>query len=574
MADRSHSSSSSQIDPPLSAIIYPRLKAALVAVRGVSLQQRIRNIAFAMLGIVFWAGIYLFAHLLLKKVAAEEIYGAILLSKLLSFLFTIFFGVLVFSNVVTAITVLFLSDDLPILFSAPISSQRLFIARFIETAINSSWMVVFFGLPIFAAYGIVSHAGWAFYPWMLANLFAFAIMPSGLGVIVTLFLVKAFPARKTHDVLVIIAVLLVVGIYFLFRFLRPEQLFNPDVLHGVGEFFATLKTPDRYLAPAGWATQVMTLSLAGRNRDALLYLSLNLSNGLMVVVIGQWLSAILYPEAFSKAQEGKRARLVSKASMKKGRDRFATASGRIIEKDLRIFFRDTGQWTQLLLILALIVVYLYNFWALKLQHIAGLSFYVVNVISYFNILLVALIASAVSVRFVLPAVSLEGPSFWIIRSAPMRLRTFLWTKFALSFIPIAAMSELLVLFSARFLNASDFVKWISAATALLLTFGITGLAVGIGALYPNFRETNAARLATGASSILFMVLAMLFVTAVVLIEFYPALMIFRSSLSGIALKPLQWVYAFGSAVCDVTLVCIAAFLPMSLGRRALEKMEI
>jgi hypothetical protein len=91
----------------------------------------------------------------------------------------------------------------------------------------------------------------------------------------------------------------------------------------------------------------------------------------------------------------------------------------IVFKDLKHFFRDTSQWSQLFLLFALMVVYIYSFKFLPLDRAAMPSFYLQNLIAFLNLGMVGFVTSAIAVRFVFPAVSLEGTSFWIIRSAPL-----------------------------------------------------------------------------------------------------------------------------------------------------------
>ena len=39
--------------------------------------------------------------------------------------------------------------------SLPISPRRVFYFRFLDTMLNSSWMIIIFGLPVLLAYGVV-----------------------------------------------------------------------------------------------------------------------------------------------------------------------------------------------------------------------------------------------------------------------------------------------------------------------------------------------------------------------------------------------------------------------------------
>ena len=80
----------------------------------------------------------------------------------------------------------------------------------------------------------------------------------------------------------------------------------------------------------------------------------------------------------------------------------------IVLKDIKLFFRDTSQWSQLFLLFALMVVYIYSFKLLPLERAAMPSFFLQNLISFLNLGMVGFVTSAVAVRFVFPAVSLEG----------------------------------------------------------------------------------------------------------------------------------------------------------------------
>ena len=62
---------------------------------------------------------------------------------------------------------------------------------------------------------------------MLAAFLPFLVIPTVIGSAVTLLLVNIFPARRTRDILSVIAVLAAGGIVMLFRMVRPERLARP-----------------------------------------------------------------------------------------------------------------------------------------------------------------------------------------------------------------------------------------------------------------------------------------------------------------------------------------------------------
>ena len=54
-----------------------------------------------------------------------------------------------------------------------------------------------------------------------------------------------------------------------------------------------------------------------------------------------------------------------------------------------------------------------------------------------------------------------------------------------------------------------------------MTFALTALALGFGALFPNFETENAAEIPTSFGGLLFMMAAVLYLAGVVVLEAWP-----------------------------------------------------
>ena len=103
--------------------------------------------------------------------------------------------------------------------------------------------------------------------------------------------------------------------------------------------------------------------------------------------------------------------------------------------------------------------------------------------------------ATVAVRFVFPAVSSEGAAFWIIRTAPVSLGDFLWSKFWTGLLPILLLTEVLTITANQFLGVDPFLKRMSAAAIVFMPFALVGLASGLGARYPRFAADNPSQVA-------------------------------------------------------------------------------
>jgi ABC-2 type transport system permease protein len=226
-----------------------------------------------------------------------------------------------------------------------------------------------------------------------------------------------------------------------------------------------------------------------------------------------------------------------------------------------------------LLLGALVVVYLYNFRVLDLKQFSVSAVYLQNLISFLNMGLAGFVVSAVGIRLVFPAVSIEGKSYWLVRSAPVTTRRLLWSKYCMYLVPLLLLAEILIILSNWFLNVSGFMMGLSVVTMIFLTTGIAGLGIGLGAVYPRFAVENVAKIASGYGAILYMILAMSFIALAVFLEAWPVKAIFMSTVAGIEIPPLKWVMIVGALVSVVVLCLAVCLVPMAWGVRRLEAME-
>jgi len=245
----------------------------------------------------------------------------------------------------------------------------------------------------------------------------------------------------------------------------------------------------------------------------------------------------------------------------------------VMAKDVRTFFRDNTQWSQLLLLSALVVVYVYNFSVLPLDMSPVRLSFLQNGLAFLNMGLAGFVLSAVSARFVFTAVSSEGEAYWIVRSSPMRLRRYLWGKFMFFLSPMILLAETLIIVTNLFLEVTPFMMFLSSATMFLMVFGIVAIGVGLGAVYPDFRYQNIAQVSTGFGGVLYMIISSLFIAVVIVLEAWPVYVLFMSDLHGNAVPMFQWFIIVLSFFLILVASILAIFMPMKIGLRALQKYE-
>ncbi len=540
--------------------------------------DRIKTLVLIMLGAGFWVFLFTASFRVLAYFRAVEGLGDLLALRLLSMVLLTFFSILVFSNVVTSLSTFYLSGELDILHAAPVPIESIFRAKFIETVMDSSWMTIIYGLPVFIGYGAVFKAGPLYYGGLALTIVPFIIIPAALGIVLTMLLVSAFPARRARDVLVLLGLLFFVALYILFRMLRPERLVDPDAFPTLVQYLTAMRGPVAPLVPSSWAADALSPLLKGGTGDVAFNLLMLWSTGLAGMVIGEWACGRIYYTGWSRSQEGRKAR-ISRSRSAEAFFRLAVLPFRgktraIVLKDIRLFFRDTSQWSQLFLLLALMVVYIYSFKLLPLERAPMPTFFLQNILSFLNLGMVGFVTSAVAVRFVFPAVSLEGEAFWIVRASPMPLDKFLLAKFSSSVLPLLVLSEVLIVLSNLLLNVPTFMMVLGVVTVLFMTFGIVAIGIGFGAVFPRFRYENAAQIPTGFGGIAYMLVTLLFIGAVVTLEASPVYRIFMAHVFGKRISAAGWAWTGLSFFLLIALNVVAVIVPLKTGIKRLSRREI
>lgn len=558
--------------PTLGTISTPKWRSALNRLRQERSGGNGKFFLLALVALGFWAAVFGLSFKILSYIQSTSEVGVPLAAKFLSIILLAFASLLLLSNLITALSSFFLAKDLDLLVSSPTDWLRLYLVMLGETLLHSSWMVALMAVPIFTAYGIVFSGGPLFPLVVIGALVPYFVLPSVIGAAITLILVNVFPARRTRDLLSLIAIGAFGGLALLFRLVRPEQLSRPEGVRNLLDYLTGLEAPTSPFLPSEWATS-MVMNWLRQVADPLPIVLL-WTTAAAFVVFGAMLHGRLYHAGFSKAQEGAERFVQARGwsgIMGKLFRKMPPARREFVLKDLRVFFRDTTQWSQLILLAVLLVVYVFNIKSLPLFSGEKVPVYLVSLVVFLNLGLAGFVLAAIAARFVFPAVSLEGKQMWLLRSSPLDLKALLWSKYWTGTVPLLVLAVAITFSTSVLLQASAFMIAVSLATIVLLTFAISAMALGFGALYPRFDTENAAQIPTSFGGMVFMMSAIVLLGVVLMLEAAPVLSYLRAQLQGQEPEPDGWMV--GSFVA-VAAVCIAAtIIPIRLGLRRIETME-
>ena len=549
--------------------------------RSISKNRKARNLRFFLfstIGLAFWGGIFVIFYRVLTYFQGMKGFGDILAYKLLSMALITFFSLLIFSGILTSLSKLYLAKDLSLVHSLPVSREKIFLARWIESTIDSSWMVLIYSLPLFLSYAIVYKTGAFYYGMVGLNLLPFCLIASSVSALVVMVVAAVLPAGRIRSVFVFLGLLMFILLLVSFRLMRPERFVRPESFNTVVAYLKSLESSHSPLLPTTWFFDSLRAALAGSIRSAFFHSALSWSfAGTMIFVI-TWVSGAIYFRGLSKAQTAV-GRLFSFLSFKKlGYGFFFNSlSGparAFVVKEIKTFFRDQTQWSQIFLVVALILIYLYNFSVLPLEKSAIKIEYLQNLISFLNMGLAAFVLTAVAARFVFPAVSMEGEAFWIVKSSPVSIRTFLWIKFFIYFIPLLLLSEVLIVVTNIFLHVTPLMMIISMFTTFFMVPGIISMGLGMGAIYPDFRSENPAQSVTSLGGLIYMTISIGFIGLVIVLEAGPVYNIFMTGIRGVGLSMVQWLWLVGSFSIVLALCVGAVAIPMRLGAKKISEDEL
>lgn len=542
------------------------LKNRLLRSRG---PERIKAAAFAGVGLLFFALLHWGALRFLRAVHGVELAGPLLVVKILSMaLMTAFFMVL-FSATITSFTTLFFARDLALLIHAPLPPRTLFAFKSIETTVYASWMMALALVPFLTAIGRATGQGAGFY-WLLAALgVPFLGLASAGGIGLSLGLMRLFPARRVREIMLAMSLIICTGLYLWVRWLAPARFLRADTMGAALEYIALLEAPSSPWLPSTWLAQAAASFINGAARDALWYGGALVGAAALAFAALVEVGARTYHAGWASAQEAPRRknRRPLGEEWRWVPSFFGTRFRAILGKDLAVFFRDSNQWSQLLMLASVAAIYLLSLHKLPLD-----SRFLKGLVSFLNIGMTGFVLASVALRFVFPAVSLEGKSWWTLRGAPVTLWEILWSKFLGGVAPIAGLGVLLVGVSNYLLGVDPFVARLSNVTVLIMAVTLSGMGVGFGALFPRFGVENVAQIQTSAGGVLFMVTGLFYVGATLALEAVLMRMHYFSAVVGRSLWSAPAVASVAGGL--LLLNVLAFFLPLVWGHRHLARADV
>lgn len=550
--------------------------------KGVMSQSRLLSatILFFLMGYC-WLSFAIF-HRAMRFIGSFPGLGDLLIERMLFLLFAFLFALLLISNLVITYSNLFRNRETNFLHSLPMHPNTIFQWKFLESTVVASWAFIFLIAPMLAAYGLVEKVDWTFYPMTCLLILQFVILPGFAGAWAAIALARYMDRRAFQYTLLAIGLVTLAALAF---WLKAEQvtddMLETRVMLVLDRLLRNTQFSQFAFLPSYWlATAVISWS-EGASSATLFFILVLLSYGLFLGGVTMTFPGSPFYEAASAVQSrgsgmgwpGLRFRRHRRShSNDFGSGGWLHAllslpwwipleSRAVLIKDIRVFWRDTSQWGQSLLLFGLLAAYIINLKNFSAQ--LNNPFWI-HLIAYLNLGACSLNLATLTTRFVFPQFSLEGKRLWIVGMAPIGLNKVIQIKYTLATLISLLVTGSLIVLSCYMLR----MPWTQALyfTLVILVMSLTlnGLAMGLGVIYPNFKEDNPSKIVSGFGGTFCLVLSFLYIvgTIMILAVGSPWTQQARPLATGIA-----WVL-FGMLSLGI------GYLPYRLGVRRLKYLEI
>ncbi len=499
--------------------------------------------------------------------------GQILIERLLYlFTFTIF-ALLIFSNAIISFQLHFRAEETAFLHSLPVSAAVIYRFLLLESSILSTAAAGFFILPVTLAYSL-THPDISWPALILLFFFAagLAALAALIGALISAQIPRVISSPFFRKIAIAAVILSALALPLRRALLprRPEADRSTLMINQLLDHSRITLSP---IFPGYWAAKGFISAGRGNISSALGFLAVLGVNILLGAEILGKAGGNPYFRTWADYQSQGRKSSRIWGLLRKGRRKIRVggkvgilppAVRALLTKDLRTFLRDPAQWLQVVILVGLLVVYIFN-----IRYMPGEveEPFWKNLITFFNLGTTSLILATLTTRLIFPAFSLERKTFWILGPAPLRRKTIFRVRFWGGYAAALLIALPLITLSNQILEVSPEMTALTSGAMVLISAVLVGLATGLGALFPDYEADNPARIASGFGGTICLVLSLIYIAVTV------------GLLAGIGHLSNQ-AGALGSSTLISWALGIVLFLslagvllPYQLGIRALERSE-
>ncbi|MCB0324584.1 MAG: hypothetical protein KDD69_13470 [Bdellovibrionales bacterium] len=475
----------------------------------------IRNAVVLVLTAVIIVGCYSATLWVLQQTHTQLDFAYLHPRLFLGLILVFLFGMLLVTNLASALGALFMSRDLGLILASPLSSRRFFVGKWLEVMISSSWMTLVFLLPVIVAFGVFFGGGMRYAVYGILVLLPYFAIPALMAMCIATLIAAFIPANRKRELMALVGVMSLAALYWLTRLaVFTINDGTPIDFTDVLRIVSFLSITNVAWSPSHWVANCLGELLVPGGQPLGVYVVLLYAVTTAFFALAFIIVRLLHFEGFSRAALGKKS---SKLDSRKSHQRYSRVlsfldepTRAVLIKEAKSTSRDITQSVQCILLLGLSALYVY---LLNFQHLFQQALPISEerwwrmFLIITNICLEAFVITAMATRMVFPSISREGQSYWVLQSAPIDSRTFLRVKLLTWLIPIALITSVIFGASSIILYKSGWIALLKIAFNVVQCVGLLGMAIGFGCYFVDFNWEHPSELIASFGSMIYMVTA-------------------------------------------------------------------
>lgn len=414
--------------------------------------------------------------------------------------------ILLLNSFGVALGSLFLSNDLELLMAAPVSRRAVLISKILDGMTTYFALTIVLAGPALVTYGFGLDYGPLYYIFMVISLLAVPLLPAAVGSLLVMIIARFAPARRVREAMGLAAALFGVTCSVIsntsrfwarLNINRNDALPLIDIVHQIANLPIPSMLAGHGLVAAGtWNIGLALIDLSS-------FILIAVGSFALTVALADTLYAAGWLRMQSSGSANRNAQRVARDAKQTGLLGGATPPMAIALKDWRVLPRDLRNFAQFLAPLFLLPVIYLNFFsggrdninAVELANQASRG--LVDSTNVFIAAAILATASLVLNRGAAIGISMEGKSYWLLKSAPISARELLFGKWLAAMIPFSILSTLMFIGVAIWRSFTVVGVVYGLFGILLLGAGNFAIETGMAVPWANLNWDDPRRMNSG-----------------------------------------------------------------------------
>jgi ABC-2 type transport system permease protein len=489
-------------------------------------QTLVQNVATFLIFAGFSVAVFFIARCATDYLISQAHIGLFLFHRFLSMLLYVFFLTVHVGNIVVSFGTLYRSQEVGFLMSLPISHAKIFLIKFVDNFFYSSSTLTLLGFAMLLGYGSSFGMPWHFYfVVMFFVMLPFMLIAGILATTILMVMIQVGARIGFRLLLGLLVAAYVFMVYGYFHAVNPMSLVE-DVMKlwpNVNEYLGYLDPPFVKFLPNHWVAEFLYWSIHGEHVRALPYLALLLLTMVGLIALAALIARKYYYSSWLAVSDLQMQRS-SVGARESGifrfgrRGMFTPPLDVLLKRDVALFFREPSQWLHFALMILLLVMFLVSVASLNLRFERPEQ----QTSAFFTVFLfIGFLVASIVLRFVFPAVSLEGDAFWTVRTSPFAVRRLYWYKVIVSSVLVLLLAEALTVSSVHLFARDAGLTLVASAVIFFVVLTLVSVNVAAGSYFAMFKEKNPIRVASSQGASLTFLGSMIYLTVVAAILMVP-----------------------------------------------------